>query len=264
MTTQATVEIKIDEAFELFPKAPIVEAVIDIRARATAGFEESSVRSNLEASLNGYSFLDSRREFRHEFQLEAKGEKPPSQKLHDLGWKGVRFRSIDEKHIAQFNRDGFVFSRMEAYTDWQQLSSEGLKLWTVFKDLAQPAEIHRIGLRFINRVLLPQGELSFADYMQPAPVPPVGMELPFQGFMHHDTLAVPGHSYAITVIRTIQAPPHSGGPGVALILDIDVFTTQVFELLDDAMLLHRLKEMRWLKNKVFFGSITEKARELFR
>lgn len=99
--------------------------------------------------------------------------------------------------------------------------------------------------------------------MQPAPVSPVGMDLPFQGFMHRDTLAVPGHPYAITMIRTIQLPPHSGGPGVALILDIDVFTIQEFGL-DDAMFGHRLNEMRWLKNKVFFGSITGKARELFR
>lgn len=257
-------EINIDEKFEHFPKAPIAEAVIDIRARATEEFEESSVRSQLEANLNGYSYLDSRREFRHELQLEAEGGKPPSQKLRDLGWKGLRFRSTDEKHIAQFNRDGLVFSRLEPYIEWPQLLNEGLMLWTIFKDLAHPAEIPRIGLRFINRIVLPPEELRFESYMQLAPVPPMGMDLPFQGFMHHDTLAVPAHPYAISVVRTIQVPPHSGGQGVALILDIDVFTNQGFELLDDAMLVHRLQEMRWLKNKVFFGSITEKARELFR
>ena len=255
-------EIKIDEAFEHFPKAPIVEAVIDIRTRAMAEFEESSVRTFLETKLNGYAFLDSQREFRH--QLQVKIGNPPSQKFDDLGLKGVRFRSADEKHIAQFNRDGLVFSRMPFYTDWQQLAEEGLKLWTVFKELAQPGEIRRIGLRFINRLVLPEGELKFEDYMQPAPAPPEGMDLPFKNFMHRDMLAVPGHPYAITVIRTIQAPPHSGGPGVALILDIDVSTIQEFELLDDTKLKNCLNEMRWLKNKVFFGSITEKARETFR
>ena len=51
--------------------------------------------------------------------------------------------------------------------------------------------------------------------------------------------------------------------GIALILDIDVFTTHGFEL-DDSVLERRLSEMRWLKNKVFFGSITEKAFEMFR
>lgn len=263
MSAQTIVKIKIDEEFEHLPKAPIVEAVIDIRARATAAFEEPSVRSQLEAKLNGYGFLDSQRKFRHELQLQVEGGKPPGQKVHDLGWKGLRFRSADEKHIAQFNQDGFVFSRLEPYKDWPQLSSEGLKLWKVFKELARPKEIDRIGLRFINRFLLPQGELSFEDYIQPAPVSPVGMDLPFRGFMHHDTLAVLGHPYAINVIRTIQSPPNSGGPGVALILDIDVFTTQGSGV-DEAMLVRRLLEMRWLKNKVFFGSVTGKALEVFR
>lgn len=255
------IEIKVDEAFEHFPKAPIVEAVIDIRARATAALEESSVRSYLEARLNGYDFLDSQRELRHE--LEVKGGKPAGQKLIDLGWEGVRFRSADERHIAQFNRDGFVFSCLEPYKDWSQLSGEGLKLWEVFKELAQPVEIHRIGLRFINRILLPQGELRFEDYIQSAPVAPAGMGLPFYRFMHHDTLAVSGHPYAINVIRTIQLPEDSGRPGAALILDIDVFTTQGFGL-DEALLVQHLNEMRWLKNKVFFGSVTRKALELFR
>lgn len=253
------VEIKVDETFEHFPKAPIVEAVIDIRARATVPFEESSVRSHLETRLNGYGFLDSQREIRHE--LQVKGGKPSGQKLIDL-WKGLRFQSTDEKHIAQFNRDGFVFSRLEPYKDWRQLSSEGLKLWEVFKELAHPIEIHRIGLRFINRIFLPPGELRFEDYIQPAPISPAGMNLPFYRFIHHDTLAVPGHPYAVNVIRTIQSPEESGGPGVALILDIDVSTSQVFGL-DEALLAQRLNEMRWLKNKIFSGSISHKTKELF-
>jgi uncharacterized protein (TIGR04255 family) len=89
------------------------------------------------------------------------------------------------------------------------------------------------------------------------------LDLPFQGFMHHDTLAVPEHPYAMNVIRTIQPPQANGHAGTALILDIDVFTTQGFEL-DDEILRRRLLEMRWLKNKAFFGSITEKALEMFR
>lgn len=259
----AVLEIKLDEVFEHFPKAPIAEAVIDIRARATTVFEEISVRAHLDAKLEGYEFLDSQQEFRHELELQLVGGKPPSEKLHDLGWKGLRFRSVDERHIAQFNRDGFVFSRLEPYKDWEQFLNEGLRVWNVFKELAQPVEIHRLGLRFINRIMLPQGEFRFEDYIQPAPVSPIGMDLPFHGFMHHDTLAVPGHSYAVTVIRTVQFPPSSGSPGIALILDVDVFTTPEVRL-DEAVMFHQMSEMRWIKNKVFSGTITDKARELFR
>jgi uncharacterized protein (TIGR04255 family) len=261
MSTLQAVDIKPEEKFENLPRAPIVEAVIEIRARATKTLEETSLRTAIEPKLAGYVFLDSLREFHSEVKLE--GGKPPIQKVSDAGWKGVRFRSSDEKHIAQFNRDGFVFSRLEPYLTWEELESEGKRLWNIYKDFAQPVEIQRLGLRFINRIKLPPGELLFEDYIQPAPSSPHGLELPFHGFMHKDTLGVPGHPYAINVIRTIQQLNGGVDGGVALILDIDVFTTQGFDL-DNTVLQRRLLEMRWLKNKVFFGSITAKALEMFR
>jgi uncharacterized protein (TIGR04255 family) len=260
MSTPAVVDIKTDEIFQNLPRAPIVEAVIEIRARATQTLEESSLRSALEHRLAGYDFLDSLREFHGEVKIE--GGKPPIQKVSELGWMGVRFRSNDGKHIAQFKRDGFVFSRLEPYLTWEQLYGEQQRLWAIFKELAEPAEIQRVGLRYINRIKLPPGELRFEGYMQPAPLTPRDLDLPFHGFTHHDTLAVPDRPYAINVIRTIQPPRDAGDAVIALILDIDVFTTESL-VLEEAALGRHLLEMRWLKNKVFFGSITEKALEMF-
>lgn len=251
--------INISERFQHLPRAPIVEAVIDIRARAVTALEEALVKPQLEAKLSGYQFLGSQREIEHGFTLE--GDKPPGLMIRDLGWKGLRFQSADKKHIAQFNRDGFVFSRLEPYESWEQLYEEGMRLWSVYIELAQPVEVHRIGLRYINRIQLPPDELRYEDYLEPAPMPPKGLDVPFHGFLHQDTIAVSGHPYAINVIRTIQPPGAPGIQGLGLILDIDAFTTQGFEL-DEALLEQRLLEMRWLKNKVFFGSVTPNALKL--
>jgi uncharacterized protein (TIGR04255 family) len=261
MNTLQAVDIKLDEKFENLPRAPIVEAVIEIRSRAGQTLEEATLRSIIEPRLTGYVFLDSVREYHGEVKFES--GKLPSQKVRDLGWKGVRFRSSDGKHIAQFNRDGFSFSRLEPYLTWEQLDNESQRLWNTYKDVAQPVEFQRLGLRYINRIKLPAGELLFENYIQPAPSSPHDLELPFHGFMHKDTLAVPGHPYAINVIRTIQQLNGGVDGGVAVILDIDVFTTHSLDL-DNAMLQGRLLEMRWLKNKVFFGSITAKALGMFR
>ena len=82
----------------------------------------------------------------------------------------------------------------------------------------------------------------------------------FHGFMHHETLAVPGYPYAVSFIRAIQVIANQP---LALILDIDVFTLEQTAL-PSSVLERRLAEMRWLKNKVFFGSITEKAVNMVR
>lgn len=83
------------------------------------------------------------------------------------------------------------------------------------------------------------------------------------GFFHHDTMAVPGHPYAVNVVRTIQLPQDPRTQGLGIILDRDVFTMRPFEISQELMNT-RLAEMRWLKNKVFFGSVTQKALENFR
>src|SRR5439155_5432026 len=149
------------------PHAPIVEAVIDVRARAEGAWVEQGVRRHFEQILSGYAYLDSQQTFQGEFEIKA--GQPPRQSVRELGLKGVRFRSTDERHIAQFNRDGFVFSRLQPYESWEQLSREATRLWQFYAELARPTEIQRVGVRYINRIQLPQRELQFEDYIEPAP-----------------------------------------------------------------------------------------------
>ncbi len=260
MTTPESISINLAERFEHLPRAPVVEAVVDIRCRPSKPLEEDSLRSTLKDRLKGYSYHDSQREFEGEMKIEP--GKPVSQTVWDRGWKGLRFKSSDGRHIVQFNKTGFVFSRLHPYQNWAQLTDEALGLWEHFCQIAQPVDIQRIGLRFINRIPLPEGSLKLSDFISPAPAPPRELPLPSYGFMYQDTLVVPGHPYAINVVRTIQ-PRTAENPQVAIILDIDVFTSQSFPL-DSARLLKHLKEMQWLKNKVFFGSVEEKALELCR
>jgi uncharacterized protein (TIGR04255 family) len=257
----ANLEINLEEGFQNLLRAPIVEALIDIRARSSVPLDEASLKPQIEAELINYEFLDSHQELQHEIKLEA--GQPPSQIIR-LDWKGLRFRSFDKKHVAQFNRDGFVFSHLEPYQDWQQLHSEAMKLWQIYLKIVKPIAIDRLGLRFINRIQLPIGELQFDDYMESAPQPPKGLDMPFAGFMHQDTLIVPGQSYVINITKTIQPPAVDEHSGIAVILDIDVLTTQGHELDDGTELSRHLLEMRWLKNKVFFGCITDKALNLFK
>lgn len=129
--------------------------------------------------------------------------------------------------------------------------------------MARPTEAQRIGLRFINRLVLPVQETRFEDYIEPYAQPPRNLDLPFLAFFHHDTLTVPGYPYAVNVVRTIQLPQDPRTQGVGIILDIDVFTLRPFEN-DRELTDKRLAEMRWLKNKAFFGSFTEKALKSFR
>ena len=250
--------ITIDEKFPHLPSAPIVEAVLDIRAKSMVPLEETAAREFLEARLGDYGFMDSQQEFSHQVKIGADG---PSQQITTRVWKGVRFRSADAKIIAQYNRDGFVCSRLAPYQDWPTFRDESLRLWNIFIEMAKPEEINRLGLRFINRIELPVGEVNFERYINPAPKSPKDLDLPFYGFLYQETLAVPDHPYAINLIRTVQPPQDTGR--IAIIIDIDVFTVEGVDFKEDRIK-GMLEEMRWLKDKTFFGSVTENALEAFR
>ncbi len=185
------------------------------------------------------------------------------QKFQYLGWKGLRLESADNLHIAQFNRDAFVFSRLQPYSKWEQFSAEALRLWRLHLQLTQPAEIQRLGLRFINRIMMPAKGARVEKYLQAPPKPPLELNLPFASFFHRDVLRVSGHPYVINISRTVQPPQKPAAIDEALILDIDIFTNEPFDLQEE-MLEQRLAQMRWLKNKVFFGSIIKDALKAFR
>ena len=249
--------IDLQEQFPHLARAPIVEAVIDIRARPEAEWSEHGVTERFKALIPEYPQAQRRREFSQQFRLGA-----ATTELHNQGWTGVRFLSADTRNIVEFTRDGFAYHRLPPYEDWNRFSGEAMRLWKHFLEIARPSELQRVGVRFIGRIDMEPQEDNFEEYIQPSPVTPKGVEVPFVGFFHQDTLAIPGYPYVVNIIRTLQLP-EKATQGCAIILDIDVGTTQPCKPVEEEMA-RCLAEMRWLKNRVFFGSITEKTKEKYK
>jgi len=126
-----------------------------------------------------------------------------------------------------------------------------MRLLEIHQEIARPSMVQRLGVRFINRIEISPGA-RLEDYYTAPPKEMSRLDLPFAGFLHNDTLAVPGQPYFVNLIRTILNPQDPLIQRPALILDIDVFTLEPFALQLSSIQKH-LKNMRWLKNKMFFG-----------
>ncbi len=263
------ITINLDEQFPHLTRAPIVEAVIDFRARAEAPWEEADVMAKLKAALPDYPKVKTLRGFSVSFPVQlsigpdhATATTPADPATpQDRGWVGLRFESADGLNLATFGRDGFSFSRLKPYQDWARFSAEALRLWAIHAELAAPSEIQRFGVRVINRLEVPIAGLAFDEYFEGIPGPPGN--LGSSHFMYQDLLSVPGHPYGINLIRTFQPPEGEAASTLALLLDIDVFCPGPMAL-ESGKITDRLGEMHWLKNRVFFGSVTEKALSLCR
>lgn len=264
------------EPFEHLSHAPIVEAVIEIRARAESNWEEASVGGRLRDLLpdfpnhqvvKGFSvtvpfaFIPEPGKEAELVTPDAYPLPPSGPVRHDHGWLGLRLVSSDGLRIGTFTRDAFSFSRLKPYPNWQTFSDEALRLWTAHRQISGVSQIHRLGVRFINRLEVPVADLAFDDYFVGLGTPPA--ELPTTAFMYRNSFAVPGEPYGLNLVRTFQPPSTEGALALSLILDIDAFLSDSIPVEADSIPSH-LDRLRTLKNQMFFGSLTEKALQLCR
>ncbi|MBN2448603.1 MAG: TIGR04255 family protein [Phycisphaerae bacterium] len=246
------------EKFPHLERAPIVEAVIHWRARSEGMLEQDSLLAQLKSRLPGYPNVQTQREVQWKLELGP----PGAAHTQTDQWHGLRFESIDGRNIAQFTRDGFVFSRVNPYEGWDLFAGEAKSLWRVHSELTKPTAIERLGVRFINRIVpVDLGKLD--DVLRLPPRQPHSLEfLPIEDFLHRTRFSVPGYPYSVNVIQVAQPPvPPENTPG--LILDIDVFTVGVVELEEQSVDDH-LSKMRWLKNKAFHAMLTSRMIEHFK
>lgn len=251
MADSAQLEIDWTRPFPQLAAAPIVEAVIHWQARAERPWEPEEVRAELMKHLPEYPKLAPQHAVLLALEASMGETAPPPTATRMVGWQGFRLSTDDRLHIAQFKRDGLVFSWLRPYQDWETFEAEARRLWRIFVELAAPSQIQRLGVRFINRLDIRAID-RLGEYLREPPTCP----LPLKSFLYQSTFEVPESDLGVNVVKTLQTSESGGNATPALIVDTDVFTKRpmpcVEELLDD-----RLPKMRWLKNAVFFSLLTE-------
>lgn len=238
-------------------RAPIVEAVIDWRATLREGFDIALFGAAQEQIQSEYQLVDEQREFQQ--RIEQRPGAEPKQSFRYIGVRGYRFRSRDGLHIATFSRDGFSFSRLKPYTNWASVFNEAYRLWQIYASLAEPDEISRIAIRYINRMHLPVPLTDFARYLTAPPAVAAGLPL-VRSLLQRVVFYDPESDIATNVNQVMEAPEPSGLP---LILDIDSFRAENMGPtgLDFAAEFGALREM---KNRIFFATLTPTTIDMFK
>jgi uncharacterized protein (TIGR04255 family) len=253
----ADFQFDLNEKFPRLPHAPIVEAVIHWQARAQTALDSATLDAILAERLPQYPV----REPLHQMKLMAmvSGKDESSVVQHERGWEGIRLKSDDGCYVAQFKRDGLVFSRTQGYDHWEPFLAAAKEAWRVYVDIAAPVEIQRLGVRFINHIPAATPE-NLGDLLREPPTCP--SNLPLKEFVYQSTFNVPGEPFGVRVIKVMQPTMPDVQESSGLFLDIDVFSTKAIPnesaVIDDAF-----GQMRWLKNKVFFALLTDAAVQSF-
>jgi uncharacterized protein (TIGR04255 family) len=237
-------------------RAPIREALIDLRVAEAAGSPEAW-RAALEPVLHAqYPHVELRQ--RAGLSLELK-DGPSIPRAEQPVPYGCFFKSDDGSRIVQARVDGLTYNRLAPYDSWDEMLPEGLRLWELYRAVAQPTSVTRVAVRYINALSLPTGEL--ARYLTAPPVVPEGVSASLEGFLTRVVLEQPDGVRAV-VTQALEPTPNVDGTS-SVILDIDVFRVGAFPT-NVSDLTPELDRLRTIKNTLFFSFVTTATVDLFR
>ena len=247
---------KVDE-YTIFPSAPITEAILDIRAELPEDVTLESILA-VQNSIRG-RFPEKKERYSYEagFQFSQEGvSTTPTQHKID----GYLFESLAEKKIVQARLDGFTFNKLKPYENWESFCREGRELWNLYSRIAQPTKVIRIALRYINRIEIPLPLKNFEEYI--LTFPQIAPNLP-QAVTHFFMQFVISNSESEANAMITLAIEKVTDQKLSLIFDIDVSRAAVY-IDNKEKIWSDFEKLRIFKNEIFFKSITDKTKELFK
>ena len=247
----------------LLRKPPIVEALIDIRFNVPVTTKLADLRAVCDffaaefPSFEEKTMSSARIEFRGAEGIKV--ETPPPKVSHFVRNDGAA-NSLATRSIA-IQRDGITVSHISNYGGWNDIVALASRLFRQFIQVANPIATIRLGARYINKIELPLIPVDFDQYFTCGPkLPP---SVPQVVFDFHYRTGVAGESPLlkawINQYLTRKVTDHF--PSV--MLDIDVFLSERYPPIWNDIA-EPLEKIHDLKNRLFFGSLTDLALDVYK
>ena len=246
---------------EVFRNAPITEALIDIRTQLPGSVSLSDLE-NLHRQIQD-KYPEKRSRVMWEAAVQLKGEKAPFKTTrHQIdGYLFGTPEGKQGKQVVQYRLDGFSFSRLHPYTQWEELYGEAMRLWGIYRSVTKPVLVKRLATRYINSIEIPSKKFDYEEYFTAAPKIPPGLPQLLSHFFTRLVIPFPDQGATAIVMQTPSGKPDPVNSTV--ILDIDAFAEASLAS-DDSKIDEIFGILRKVKNEIFFSSITERTKELFR
>lgn len=194
-----------------------------------------------------------------EFELQAKSSEISPRVRGDAD--RMQFLTTNESELVQVGQNMLAINFLQPYPKWRIFRSRIAEMFDMYKDIAHPAAIKRIGLRYINKIEIPASVFDLSEYFNVQPKLPDQMPSNFGSvFMRTE---VPYGPNAGLLILTFASNPSEKPDNSSFILDLDFATfgehgcqfENYFEWIEKA---HEFVET------AFESCITDQARSLFR
>lgn len=236
-----------------YKRAPIVEAVIEFRVSSLA--EPQELDKLRDKMVDGYPLPIT--------PLQHLGTHISGDALQvQFGITGFRLTGPDGDEIAIIQRQGLSIAKLAPYTQWEFLRDRFGAAWKLWKEETGKQQVSRIGVRYINRIDIPQvpnDAIDLSKYVRIYPAVPNGPLSTLRNFQVLVQASVEQGNWQTNV--TVQSAPAALVGTNAMVLDIDVYNEGPIPQRENE-LFALLEEARPIKNAIFENCITDETRRL--
>jgi len=239
--------------------APITEAIIDFRVKLPSAFKVETFLELKKTLGHRFPKVEDRKLFTSQFKITKGEPQPPSSEYH--GIQGYFFRPETEIKVAQFRIDGFTFSRLKPYTNWEEMFEEARELWGMYNGITQPEAVTRIAVRYINHINIPLPIDDLSDFFTASPKIPDNIQGVISGFLSKVIVYDQEMDVATNIVQALEKSTKPD-KHITIVLDIDSFKTGDFNV-NNGEMWEIFAHLRNTKNQIFFSSITDETARLF-
>jgi uncharacterized protein (TIGR04255 family) len=172
----------------------------------------------------------------------------------------VQFYKKDKTALLQTGSHIFIFNHLKPYPKWQVFKKMFLGNFEKYRKIANPKEIKRIGLRYVNRIDIPKASIEMEEYFTYFPNLP--QKLRDHGAFQMKT-EIPCKEQQDYLVLTFGNAVPSQKDTLSLLLDFD-YSMTVPKAIDMNAIPEWLEEAHAKLLEAFESCTTDKCKDLFR
>jgi uncharacterized protein (TIGR04255 family) len=245
------------EPMVIYSKAPIIEAIIDLRVELPEGSSFKKLSELVRVESDRYPISDP--VLTTETQITTRPD-GTHQTMTDSQIIGYQLRDGKERYGAECTIQGLSVSCRHPYPGWEEFAGEARRLWNTFRTLWRTYRVSRIAVRYINRLDVLPGS-GFKDSVKVMPLLPKEFRAPVANYLLRIEFAESVPSRRLIFTQALAPSPVPGRAG--LILDFDIFQEDGVPT-EENSLWSMFEDLRQRKNEVFEASLTEPMKEMIR
>jgi uncharacterized protein (TIGR04255 family) len=240
----------LESKFPTLPRAPITEALIDIRAELPPEVDLAELRRFYAGIEDRFPKIEERVAMSATVELNQSGAQIRNERSRPDGFV---MRSGEDGAVVQARLDGFTMHKLHPYIDWQSLSRQAKELWRRYVSFARPSRVTRLAVRYTNRLELAPGT-EFRQLILTAPEIAPGIPQMLPEYLMR--LVIPHPVGSTAIVTASSLPPVMNSETVPMLFDIDAFRLVDIPVADEETIWSFLDELRAYKNLIFFNSLT--------